>query len=176
MTVRVGFSTSSTFLSRMIRLTTRSPISHAFLLLELDTPFYGQLKWVLEATNRGGFHLLPFEGYLVGNTLIDFVTLEHPVDVGIEKAMGWLGGGYDYGGVFGDLFVMAQRWAKSKWKWLKFKVRNPFHEARTMYCSEAIIFVLQASQYPGSDKLIGENDSPKNFWNFLKKGVVPNDA
>lgn len=173
--VKVGFSTSTGWVSGIIRWATGSKISHTWILLDLDNPIYGQKKWVLEAQITG-YRLIPFEGYLVGNKLVGIVPLDHSVEQGLERAMGWLGGNYDVGGVVGDLAVEVERKLKSRWRWLHLKVRNPLHEARAMYCSEAITFVLQASNYPGADKLIGENTTPQDLYNFLTKGVVPSDG
>jgi hypothetical protein len=172
--ISVGFSNSNTWLSKIIQWFTGSTISHCWLLLDPGTAFYGQQKWVLEAVLQG-YHLIPYEGYTVGNHLVSLVTLPYPVEDGVIRAMGWLGGSYDVGGLLGEAVVVYERWLERTWRWLKFKIRNPLHEQRAMFCSEAIVFVLQVSKYPGADALIAKNTTPQDLYAFLTKDVVPVD-
>ena len=172
--VSIGFTTSSGWLSSIIRGVTKSKASHAFILLEPDEPFYGHKQWVLEAVGTG-FHLIPYDTYLSPSTnLVDLIPIAYELD--IQKAMDWLGGKYDIGGLVGESYVTLARWIKTKWKNLKFKVRNPLHEKNTMYCSEAIAYLLQDSHYPHSEALVPYNISPEDLYEFITSGILPPDS
>lgn len=137
-TVKVGFSTSRRLASRIIRWATRSKVSHAWLLIE--DSYFG-VDMVLQAT-MGGFHLEAYEVFKKAHDIVAVVDINHPMDKGLKQAAFWLGYRYDYLGLFGAGFVVVGGWFKRKWK-------NPLDSSHSMFCSEAVVRVLQASEYPG---------------------------
>jgi len=157
--IRVGFSThTKSILSRIIRWFTKSKASHAWLLI--TDSFFG-VEMVMEATETG-FRLIPFENFKAeGNDIIAIIDPAYPLDVGVHQAVRWLGEGYDFAGLFGSAFVMLGRWFKRKW-------RNPWDRPHSMFCSEAVVRILQASQYPGSEKFDPAATTPQDLLDFLK--------
>jgi len=161
MAIKIGFSTSGSFVSRAIRWFTRSTVSHAWLLVE--DGFFG-VSVVMEATN-GGFRLVPFEHYVNEHTrLVRLVTPKTSLEEGVKKAALWLGEHYDYGGLFGMAVVVVGRWLRRRW-------RNPWESSRAMFCSEAVVYVLQASGYEGADGLVPSTTSPEDLLRFLTDGA-----
>lgn len=157
--IKIGFSTSNSFISRAIRWFTKSQASHVFLLIE--DGFFG-VSVVMEAT-QGGFRVVPFEHYVSGSTkLVRIIEPRTPIDDGVKKAVEWLGAHYDYGGLFGMAIVMLGRWLRRKWQ-------NPWQSTRAMFCSEAVVYVLQVSGYSGADKLIPSTTSPEDLLEFLNE-------
>jgi hypothetical protein len=51
--------------------------------------------------------------------------------------------------------------------WCKRKIRNPLHDPDSMLCSEAIVRVLQAAQYPGAASLDPPSTTPEALLEFL---------
>jgi len=155
--IRVGFSTSRSLVSRIIRAFTRSPVSHAFLVV--DDSFFG-LPLVMEA-DRNGFVLVPFKGYADAHQVVALFEPLYPLETGVKLAAEWLGTRYDYVGVLGMFFVVVGRWFGRK-------VRNPLVSSRAVFCSEVLARVLMASGYPGSDALDPDNTSPAELLAFLR--------
>lgn len=156
--IKIGFSTGDSFVSRAIRWFTKSKSSHVFLIIEES--FFGATM-VMEATS-GGFRLVPFDHYINDhNKLVKIVEPKTSLKEGVEKSVPWLGEHYDYGGLFGMAIVMLGRWLRRKW-------RNPWESPRAMFCSEAVVYVLQASGYDGSSKLDASTTSPEDLMEFFK--------
>lgn len=160
MSIRVGFSTSDGWVSRIIRWFTSSKVSHCFFV-------YYDIDWerdmVLEATS-GGFRVVPYSIY-EKNTLF-LLTPKFPVADGFKKALDWLGSGYDYAGLLGMSWVEVGRWLKRKW-------RNPYRNPKEMFCSEAVVRVLQAANYPGTESMDAQSVDPQMLLDFfsLEKAV-----
>jgi hypothetical protein len=160
--VKVGFTSSSGVLPRLIKWATKSKVNHTFLYI--SDSFLG-IDMVLQAT-IGGFNLLTYSKYAKSNHVVKIVDLAHPVDVGLKEASLWLGERYDYGGLFGSAFVLLGRWFKRKWS-------NPWDNSDAMFCSEAIVRVLQASNYPGSQGLDPSAVTPQDLLVFLTLRETP---
>jgi hypothetical protein len=164
MNIRIGFSTSrNSWISKVIRWFTDSGVSHCFFI-------YFDEDWerdmVLEATS-GGFRIVPYSFY-AESTLVS-LTPAYPVDVGIKKSLDWLGVGYDYGGLLGMAWVEIGRRLKCAW-------RNPWRGANTMFCSEAIVRILQESGYPGADTLDAQSTDPQMLLDFLSNSGAKEES
>lgn len=157
MDIKVGFSTSTSLISRIVRFFTRSKISHTFLLL--DKAFLGG-DMVLQA-NPGGFVLLTYEAFQSSNEVLELVELSHSILPGLQRSTGWLGKKYDYLAVLGLVPVLAGRAMGRKW-------RNPFN-TKSVFCSEVIVHIMKASGYPGSESLDADSMTPQDLHDFLKK-------
>lgn len=157
--VKVGFSTQKkNVLSRIIRWFTKSQASHAWLFV--GDSFLG-MDMVLQAT-EGGFQLMTFEAFKSRNDIVALIEPPQSIFPGIQKATTWLGENYDYFGLFGSAVVIFGRWLKRKWK-------NPLNGAHSMFCSEAVVYVLQASDYPGAADLDPSSTTPQDLMDFLSK-------
>lgn len=154
MNVRIGFSTSDAWYSRLIRRFTKSSVSHTFLLVEVAG------HGIVLEEGPDGFHARTIENFSRGNRVVVLLSLEHPIDKGVEEAITWLGQRYDYLGVLGMFAVLVYRWFGKK-------RRNPLASSRSMFCSEANTRILQVSGYPGADKLDPESTSPADLLAFL---------
>jgi hypothetical protein len=158
--VRVGFSTrTKNIFSRAIRWLTGSKTSHTWLLF--DDTFFG-LPMVMEATEVG-FRLLPYDNFKAeGNDIIALIEPPYALDEGVQQAARWLGERYDFTGILGSVFVLLGRWLKKKW-------RNPLAGSKSMFCSEAVVRVMQAAKYPGSDAFDPEATTPQDLLDFFVK-------
>jgi hypothetical protein len=155
--IRIGFSTvTSNLVSRIIRWFSRSKASHAWLLVSDET--FG-LELVMEASEMG-FRLVPFESFKKKNTIVALFDPVVPLESGVKEAATWLGESYDFLGLFGALFVILGRWLKRKWK-------NPFHSSKSMFCSEAVVRVLQSVAYPGTEGMNPDSVTPQDLLDLL---------
>jgi hypothetical protein len=160
MQVTVGFSTPKKWmpLSWAIKLLTKSEASHAWLLV--DDPVFG-LRVVMDS-HLSGFRLIPFEHFLLTNRVIALAVPTWDLSVGVSAQVKDVGDGYDYLGLAGMLYVTLM------WKWFKKSVKNPFR-TKTMFCSEAVMLVLQASKYPDSEAYDAESVWPGELMEFFRK-------
>lgn len=156
MTIKIGFATSPAWISRAIRYFTRSPVSHAFVLIEGATPT-GDL--VLQAVATG-WTLTTRRRFEAGATGIRYVTPRVPLDAGLDKALEWLDTPYAFAGVVGMAWVCIGRALRKVW-------RNPMPDPHHMFCSEGIVYMLQADGYPGADVLDAPSVSPADLLAFL---------
>jgi hypothetical protein len=161
--VRVGFSTRTrNLMSRAIRWLTGSKASHAWLLVE-DT-FFG-IDMVMEATEVG-FRLIPFDNFKAeGNDIVALLEAPYPLDEGVHAAARWIGERYDFAGLLGSAFVLLGRWLRKKW-------RNPMASSRSMFCSEAVVRVMQAAGYPGSESFDPEATTPQDLLDFFARAGI----
>ena len=89
-----------------------------------------------------------------------------PVDIPPEVVRAvdrWIGEvGYDYEGLLGNAVAKIANWCR-------LKVRSVAHAPRSMFCSEAIVRVLQLANYPGAEKLVPWKVTPEDLLEFLTK-------
>lgn len=154
----IGFSTGrASLISWAIRKMTGSKVSHAFLLF--DDVTLGD-RFLMEA-DRGGFQTQRLKLFLKSNVLV----VEVPVDISVESVRAadrWIGEGYDYLGLVGEAIVKIAAWFGRK-------IESPLADPRSMFCSEAMVRLLQEAQYPGAAGLIGRDTSPQDLLSFLLK-------
>jgi hypothetical protein len=88
--------------------------------------------------------------------------IDPPVNLerAVIEAMGWIDEPYDWTGLLGMSIVCAARWVGKA-------VRNPWHEPRTMFCSEFIVWVLREAWCPGALELDPASTDPETLLNFL---------
>lgn len=156
--IKVGFSTHHhNILSSTIRFFTKSEVSHTWLLV--DDPLFKR-PMVLEATETG-IVLTPFDRFATKNDVVCILDPKHPLDSGMSEAGAWLGERYDFLGLVGTAFVLLGRWLKRKWK-------NPLSSSHAMFCSEFVVNVMQAAQYPGAENLVPTGTTPQDLLDFLR--------
>lgn len=155
--IRVGFSTSKGLVSWAIRKLTRSEVSHCFFIAD----FWG-VSCALEATDRG-FVATPLEAFTreAGRQFVTVCDLEMEDAPTLRHVASMLGHPYDFAGLAGFLWVLLGRRLGRSW-------RNPIRSESRVFCSEAIVRVLQASRYPGADLLDPERVSPQDLLVFLR--------
>ncbi len=155
---RVGFSTTSALLSRLIRRGTGSRVSHAFLVYR-DVDFDREM--VMEAAGPG-FRIVPLDKFRRHNRVVAIFTPRHPIDEGLKAAVDWLGESYDAAGLVGMALVLLGRWLEVRLK----KPRNIFGRSKALFCSEAVARACRASRYPGFD-LDPETTTPHDLFAFF---------
>jgi hypothetical protein len=156
--VRCGFSTSSWWVSRVIRFFTRATVSHAFLLIE-GVP--GMPPLVCEA-EWCGWKLSTEAALTRGTThIVKVVEPKISLTEAFLGSLAWLDEQYDYVGLLGMAWVSVGRWLGKKW-------RNPLRSSSSMFCSEAVVYVLQRAGYPGAGALDPQSISPEDLLQFLE--------
>ncbi len=156
MSIKIGFSTSTSWISRAIRWFTKSPVSHAFALIEA-VPGFGDM--VLQAIATG-WTLTTRKRFEAGAQIVKLVSPTVPLDKGFDVALSWLDEPYAFAGVAGMAWVCLGRALRRVW-------RNPWPDPHHMFCSEGIVYMLQADGYPGADKLDPPSVSPADLLAFL---------
>jgi hypothetical protein len=158
--VFVGFSTPRAWnpLSALIRRMTRSPASHAWMLVE--DPAFAQ-RLVLEA-HSSGFRLVSFSRFVRENVVVALVEPAHSLGPGLRAAGAWLGEAFDVLGLFGIFLALLRRWGRQG------PLRNPFPTVRALFCSEAVIRTMRAAGYPGAERLAPEGTTPADLLRFFQ--------
>jgi hypothetical protein len=156
MSTRIAFSTSKeSIVSKIIRWFTKSRTSHCFLVY-YDLDFDRDM--VMEST-EGGYKITPFSKY--ESSLVAIFEPKQSIDVGLKKSVDWLEEDYDYSGLIGMAWVCLGKFLKRKWN-------NPFCSSKSMFCSEAVVKVLQLSNYPGSEQFDASSTSPEDLLKFFE--------
>lgn len=157
MNVRIGFSTSDAWYSKVIRWFTKARCSHTFFLIDV-----GGHEVVLEE-GMFGWSARARCLFERGNTVVELVEPHVSIEKGVLDSLDWLGQRYDYVGLVGMLPVMLARWVGKK-------LRNPLASSSAMFCSEAGARVLQDAGYPGAEKLDPPSTTPEDLLEFLSRG------
>jgi len=156
--IKVGFSyRKGNVMSWLIRKLTSSDVSHTWLAI-VD-PYFGDETLIMEA-GFAGWQMVSYQEFLRKNTIVTIVEPVVPLNEGLRMAARWLGSPYDITGLFGAFIVVVGHWFKRKWK-------NPLDNPKSMFCSEAIIRILQISSYPRSQELDPGSTTPKELLQFL---------
>lgn len=161
--IRVGFSHGKGFrglFSRIIMKFMGRPYSHTWLLLDGPHGFRGN-SVILESTLEG-FRLVPYETYDKTNVIVKIIDPPFPLDSGVDKSISLLGEEYDTPGLFGMIWVILFR------KWFHKKIRNPFRNSHSMWCSEAVAFIIKSSEnYPNAVDIDPGRMSPEDVEDLL---------
>lgn len=150
--VQIGFSTTDKILSKVIRKITGAPVSHCWFLFQA----HGK-EFILQA-DIGGVRITPYSKWKKKWKIIDIVTPKYPLD--LSPAWDVLDENYDYGGLIGNAWVYLGMLFKKKWK-------NPLENARALFCSELVLDVLQANNYPGSFEFESSTVTPQMIRQLL---------
>jgi len=156
-TVRIGFSTTDRILSRFIRWVSGSRVSHAWIVL--PDPNFG-CDMVLEA-HETGFRLVPWDEWIDGEVIIKILPAPCDLSAGLKDIARFIGRPYDVGGLFGMAIVLIGRRFKKKWK-------NPLRSTWSVFCSEAVVRILQASDFEPARDLDPETIGPEGLLNLLE--------
>jgi hypothetical protein len=162
--VLVGFSTARSWnpLSALIRWVTGSSCSHAWLLYDDE-----DLRMLMVMESHITFQLVPYEAWLKSNRVVALYHPGHDLNPGLRELALRLGSYYDVGGLLGVLPVKLGRWLKATFRGLRLRVRNPWNSSGALFCSEAVAFALQASDFPGAQRLERTSVSPQELCEFL---------
>lgn len=155
---RIGFSTTTHLLSRVIRWFTDAAVSHAWVLY-YDEDF--DCDCVLEFT-EGGCRITTYASFQKKNKIVKVWTPQCSIRTGFTKMREWLDAGYDYLGLFGMIWVQLGRWLHRKWK-------NPWASSKKAFCSEGVARVLLYANYPGLEYLDPERTTPADLLEFARR-------
>lgn len=156
-TLKIVFSTSKSPVSGLIRKITKSPTSHVFFVFDV-----GPKELMLEA----GFTGIEFNDYK-NYAKSHVIVAEHLLAEGADrkqylyKALEFLDTKYDFGGLFGGLWVIVGRWFKRIWK-------NPLQNSKALFCSEYVATVLKEAGHPKLQDCIPSEITPKDLLELLK--------
>jgi hypothetical protein len=154
--VRIGFSTTNSWVGRAIRWLTKSTVSHVFLLFE----FAGR-EWVVEA-GWNGVVIIPWSKFQAQNVVVKLIDVPEAYSIDLGRTLDMVGEPYDYSGLLGMTWVMVGRWLRKKW-------HNPTQSGKALFCSEMVVILLQQSGYPGADTLDSHSTSPDDLLKFLER-------
>lgn len=152
--IRVGFSTSPAWYSRLIKDVTKSECSHTFIVAD----FMGVDLVFEEGTF--GFTVRTLADLAAHDTIVEIITPKVPLDVGFVASFKQLGQPYGYLVLLGMAFVMLGRKFGKHWK-------NPLKSAHSMICSERNATILAASGYPHAAMLDAASTSPEDLRQFM---------
>jgi hypothetical protein len=158
--IQVGFSyRRGNLVSWLIRKITRSRVSHVWLAI-MD-PHFGSTILVMEAEFTG-WQMVDLTQFLKKNTIVSLIQPKVSLATGLQLSAKWLGEPYNFEGLLGAFIVVVGQWLKRKWK-------NPWESPKSVFCSEAIVRILQASNYPGAQNLDPGSASPGQILTFLEE-------
>ena len=155
--VTILFSTTTFWLSRLIRFFTRSPVSHAAVCVR--TP---SLPPMILQAEIGGVQALVRGKWEKSNKIVREFRVLLPVDV--SHACEHLGDRYDYVGLLGYIPVLLGRW-------LGRKIKNPLAASRALICSEFVLHLDHDGQIPEWRGLDLEGTTPADLFVICSKGV-----
>jgi hypothetical protein len=166
LTVKIGFSTSDWWVSKVIRLFTQATVSHTYIVFDDTASPFGhevyQAAW-------DGFVMSTRDKLTRGTTRI---IQEVPVDIDPKAALGmcraWLETPYDYLGLVGEAWVQVGKLFGQRWN-------NPLAGAHHMFCSEAATYLLQMCPGGGisSAKVVGVDPRKEDPEALLKALTTP---
>lgn len=154
--IYIGFSTTNSLLSKIIRRFTKAEVSHTFFVFEL----YGR-SWML-GSDWGGVVIEPMRKFVAKNTIKMLAPVPELHDEHMAMAMESLGDKYDYTGLLGGIFPMIGRLFRQKWN-------NPWNNSQALFCSELVAQVLRAADFPGSETLVPSETTPQDLKDLLGK-------
>lgn len=155
----VLFSTTDSLISRVIRFLTKSKASHVCLLY-YDLNFR---DWMIIEAAEHGFSLIQLDKFCEKNRVITILVPKYDIANGLRHISRWFSTDYDYSGLVGMSVVLFGRMIKKRFK-------NIFQQKRKRFCSESVVQMLQAIDYPKSDKLNASETTPDDLERFFIEG------
>ena len=155
----IGFSTSSSLLSRIIRWATNSKVSHSYAVFDTDG---GRLVIHSNISGVNTDHYIKFmklhdiiSEYAI---LVSEDLVKKACTCGMEK----LDASYDFCALIGFGWVVLNRLMGRK-------IRNPFRNKSAYFCSELILMMLRAMGVQEAFKMGQETTSPEDLIQLLDK-------
>lgn len=155
--MNIGFSTTSSLLSTLVRKLTRSKISHTYIKFLVA----GE-NIVLHATQHG-VNTDYYNNFVKKNRIYAEFKLNVSIDAQnkmLSYAIRQTDKPYDFISLVGFLWVIIN-------KSFGRKTKNPFSSAGAYFCSELLVQTLKAGKFPNTDNLNSDNISPEDFLEFI---------
>jgi len=103
-----------------------------------------------------GYVVEPWKRIVATRRVVAMYRCTIPLDDAVKDLAEWLGTRYNYAGVFGAAIqAIAALFGR--------RIRNPLNDARKLYCSEAIVRLVQFPPVPRSVVLVPESTSPERL-------------
>ena len=157
MKLRVGFSTTNSLISKIIRWFTDAPVSHTYIRYYdefLKDEYVVHADWV-------GIVILQGEHYNNHNSVIDEYEIEDErLLLSMRKSLKLLGRKYDYWGILNWAWVITFR------RWAKMKMKNFVEDPKKMICVDFCIRILNGAQITA---LPYGTYNPKNLHEWFKE-------
>ena len=151
----IGFSNSTSFISRLIMWFTRSKASHCFIIFYDNTL---DCYMIFESSIKGPA-LQTLEQFKKNNNIILIIPAKVDLLPGIKKEISFLEDNYDFIGIIGMMFVSIGRFFNKFWK-------NPLN-TKNFWCSELVTEVLRNSDYPHITQIDSSVTTPQDLIKFL---------
>jgi hypothetical protein len=151
------FSTTNSWLSRIIRWATRSKVSH----VSIGTSMQG-VPVVIEASGLG-VRIYPRKRWAKSRTVVAEARFYVDISDEIPYAIEFVGDRYDYAGLIGFLVVLPLRW-------LGRKVKNPLGSSRAFICSELPLRLDREHRIPEWEGLDPETTTPEDLLRLCRIG------
>lgn len=138
MKVRVGFSRTNTFISKAIRIITKSEVSHVYLRIEDE--FLG-VPLILHSDKHPGVCVVHAPIFEADNEIVaEFEIEAELLEYAIRKNFSLLGKEYDKWRLFAWAWVIAIS------RWVHRKLRDPTEDPRKLICVDFVLLVLNAAK------------------------------
>lgn len=133
MKVRIGFSTTNSFVSRLIRWFVSDKVSHVYIR------FYDEFlgAWLILHADWPGVIIEDAELFDKHNIIIEEYEIDHPrLKDTLRKNLRFLRRKYDYWNTIGWAWAITfKRWAKKKWQ-------SPAEDPKKIMCTDFIVRFL----------------------------------
>ena len=155
----LGFSTPKIWnpISWLVRKFTKSRASHAWVAYH--DPMLG-IDVVAEA-HEFGFRIIRYDKFIKRNNVVAIFRLNQPPQKVMRKMSEWLGTMYDFAGLIGMGLSILGRYFGLK------AIKNPFHSADAVFCSESVVRVMKDLDPVRYEKLDPENTTPQDLLDFM---------
>jgi len=130
MKIILGFSTSATLFSKIIRFCTRSEVSHTYIRIYDD---FFETSFVLEVERT--MRILRSEEFDRDNVIVEEYEIDDErLDKSVKHNLKHLGKTFNWLDWFG-WFPLIKKWAKTK-------IKSPTHSFKKMICVDFVLRVL----------------------------------
>lgn len=151
MSIIVGFSTSTSVISRVIRWFTRSKASHAWVAFDCEEL---DIRLIMHAS-VGGYKLNQWTKWRKDNQVVAMFACKEDLSDGLRKMAEQLDKPYGY---LVALLLAPKRWLGKLY-------RNPYRDNyKRLECSEAVTLLLQAHGF--AKDMDPESTTPEDLLEF----------
>jgi len=155
--VRIVFTASTQWVSRVIRWVMRSKVSH--VSIEYPSKLWGG-RWIAEAT-KGGVRKVQ-SSKAKKHVFAEF-RCKFEAESGLRSVAKYCGEEYDYTGALAfGFFVLFRRW-------FKVKARHPLRSSKAQFCSEFVARFFQGVDIGATKEWDVERSDPGRLYRFCDK-------
>jgi len=155
--ILVVVSASDTFLGRVIRWLTSSPVNHTFLVYE--SYLWG--GWWAAQIGSDGVKKIPANHALSKYVMTEFYEYRGNIARGLHACRAMVGEKYDFMGILGFLLKIVV------WRLTGKRIKNPLHGKHEEFCSEFVASVLKAARVDHFVNCDPASVSPEDVRNWL---------